>query len=69
MGQVKTTLGDLPTDLLVDICAAAAGKEDSGKEDYDDLRTVCSGARHVFLPAPGSSGQRDSLFDAVFGLH
>ena len=38
------------------------------EEDYDGLATVCSGARHLFLPAPGSSGNRDHLFDAVFGL-
>ena len=41
---------------------------DGGRDDYDDLATVNSGQRHLFLPAPGSSGIRDHLFDAVFGL-
>lgn len=65
---VSATLGDLPMDLLIHIIASSAEKHESAKEDYDDLRTVCSGARHLFLPAPGSSGLRDSLYDAVFGL-
>ena len=46
----------------------AAEKHEKAKADYDSLDTVCSGARHLFLPAPGSSGMRDHLFDAVFGL-
>ena len=62
-------LGWLPTDLLIDIVAAAALKHEASKEDYDDLQTVVSGARHLFLPAPGSSGVRDHLFDACFGLY
>ena len=61
-------LGALPSDLLYEIIAASAERHESAKEDYDDLSTVCSGARHVFLPAPGSSGVRDHLFDACFGL-
>ena len=62
------TLGVLPTDILLDIIAQSAEKHESSKEEYDDLATVISGARHLFLPAPGSSGLRESLFDAVFGL-
>ena len=26
------------------------------------------GAQHLFLPAPGSAGVREALFDGVFGL-
>ena len=61
-------LGVLPTDLLYEIIAASAEKHECAKEDYDDLKAIVSGQRHVFLPAPGSSGVRDHLFDAVFGL-
>ena len=50
--------GDLRGDLI----------EPSAKAEYDDLEAVCSGQQHLFLPAPGSSGVRDHLFDAVFGL-
>ena len=67
-GGGGATLGALPTELLLDCIALSAGKHETSKEDYDDLATVCSGARHLFLPAPGSSGNRDHLFDAVFGL-
>ena len=46
--------------------------EDTGppprRDDYDDLATINGGARHLFLPAPGSSGNRERLFDACFGL-
>ena len=46
-----------------------AQKHEQAREDYDDMRTcVDPGTRHLFLPAPGSSGLRDSLYDAVFGL-
>ena len=62
------SLGALPEELLYDIVARSAGKEDKSKEDYDGLREIRGGARHVFLPAPGSAGLRDTLFDAVFGL-
>ena len=65
----RATLGALPHDLLVDIIALAVDRGDASKEDYDSLEVVCSEARHLFLPAPGSSGLRDTLFDAVFGLH
>ena len=61
-------LGHLPLEILQEIIALAAEKRDASKEDYDDLAAVTSRARHLFLPAPGSSGLRDSLFDAVFGL-
>mmetsp|Transcript_12493 Transcript_12493/g.27018 ORF Transcript_12493/g.27018 Transcript_12493/m.27018 type:complete len:145 (-) Transcript_12493:504-938(-) len=64
----STTIADLPADLLYSIIAQSACRGDSTKEEYDDMQTVCSGARHLFLPAPGSSGLRDTLFDAVFGL-
>jgi hypothetical protein len=62
------TLGDLPLDLIIHIISQSAEKHERAKEDYDSLQTICSGARHVFLPAPGSSGLRDNLYDAVFGL-
>ena len=62
------TLASLPHELLLDLIAMSAQKHEAAREEYDDLDTVCSGARHLFLPAPGSSGLRDSLFDAVFGL-
>lgn len=61
-------VGALPADLLLEIIAASAERGESAKEEYDDLETVCSGARHLFLPAPGSSGVRENLFDACFGL-
>ena len=67
-GATATNLGSLPTELLYDCIALSAAKHETSKEDYDDLDTVCSGRRHLFLPAPGSSGNRDHLFDAVFGL-
>ena len=69
--QLRTgegTLGCLPLELLHDIIAASADKRDASKEDYDDMGTVCSDSKHLFLPAPGSSGVRDALFDATFGL-
>ena len=61
-------LGGLPGDCLHSILAFAAGKRDSVINGYDSLETIHSGAHHVFLPAPGSSGIREALFDAVFGL-
>ena len=61
-------LGALPADLLHEIIAAAAGAGDARREDYDDMDVVESGAQHLFLPAPGSAGVREALFDAVFGL-
>ena len=61
-------LGQLPVDLLLDVIAASAAPTERAKEDYDSIETVCSGARHLFVPAPGSSGHRDHLFDAIFGL-
>ena len=64
----RCTLGSLPPDLLLEIIASSAEKHESAKESYDDLDTVTSGARHLFLPAPGSSGLRDELFDAIFAL-
>lgn len=65
----STHLGTLPADLLLEIIAAAAEKHETAKEDYDSLETCCNpAARHLFLPAPGSSGHRDHLFDAAFGL-
>lgn len=60
--------GLLPDVLLHNILAFASSKKDARRDDYDDLATVNSGQRHLFLPAPGSSGIRDHLFDAVFGL-
>ena len=60
--------GALPDVLLHNILAFASSKKDARRDDYDDLATVNSGQRHLFLPAPGSSGIRDHLFDAVFGL-
>ena len=61
-------LGALPHDLVLDIIASSADKRDSSKEDYDDLETIASDAKHLFVPAPGSSGVREALFDAIFGL-
>ena len=63
-----SAFGVLPDELLHDILAFASSKKDARRDDYDDLSTVNSGQRHLFLPAPGSSGIRDHLFDAVFGL-
>ena len=63
------TLGSLPDEILLEIIANSAERHEKSKEDYDDLDTVVSGARHLFLPAPGSSGVRDHLFDACFGLY
>lgn len=67
-GRGQACLGHLPVEILVDIVSHSAARHELAKEDYDDLPTVRSGARHLFLPAPGSSGLRDTLFDAVFGL-
>ena len=61
-------LGAVPDCVLHDILAFASSKQDARRDDYDDLETVNSGARHLFLPAPGSSGIRERLFDAVMGL-
>ena len=61
-------LGALPLELLHAIVAASAGATDARRDDYDDRATIESGARHLFLPAPGSAGVREALFDAVFGL-
>ena len=61
-------LGALPFEVLCEVVALAASKSDARRDDYDDLATVRSGARHLFLPAPGSSGIREALFDSVFGL-
>jgi hypothetical protein len=62
-------LGALPHDLLIEIIANSADKKECAKEDYDDLQTVCDPrVRDLFLPAPGSSGMREGLFDAAFGL-
>ena len=61
-------LGRVPDVVLHDVLAFASSKGDARRDDYDDLATVNSGQRHLFLPAPGSSGIRDHLFDAVFGL-
>ena len=61
-------LGDLPDDCLYSILAYAASKKDARIDGYDDLATVNSGSHHLFLPAPGSSGIREQLFDATFGL-
>ena len=54
--------------ILGSILAFSADKRDSIIDGYDSLETIHSGAHHVFLPAPGSSGIREALFDAVFGL-
>lgn len=61
-------LGELPQDLLLEIIASSAERTDLAKEEYDDLDTVRRGERHLFLPAPGSSGLRENLFDAIFAL-
>ncbi|KAJ1448296.1 hypothetical protein M885DRAFT_623582 [Pelagophyceae sp. CCMP2097] len=57
----------LPDECLYSIIAFAASKADI-RDGYDDLEVVHSGARHLFLPAPGSAGIREAHFDAVFGL-
>jgi len=61
-------LGALPDELLHAIIAASTDKGDSRRDDYDDREVIESGAQHLFLPAPGSAGIRESLFDAIFGL-
>ena len=61
-------LHNLPDDCLNSIIAFSAVPRDTVIDGYDSLETVHSGAHHVFLPAPGSSGIREALFDAVFGL-
>jgi len=66
--RAGAAFGVMPDVLLHDILAFASSKKDARRDDYDDLATVNSGQRHLFLPAPGSSGIRDHLFDAVFGL-
>ena len=68
VGDAAGSVFRLPAEVLCDIIALAASKADARRDDYDDLATVRSGARHLFLPAPGSSGIREALFDAVFGL-
>ena len=62
------SLAGLPDELLFSIVAFSADKKDSRRDSYDDLDTVLGGAQHLFLPAPGSSGMRETLFDGVFGL-
>lgn len=66
--EPAASLGSLPAELLLDIIARSAERRDLCREEFDDLRAVCSGRRHLFLPAPGSSGLREALFDAIFGL-
>ena len=61
-------LGRVPDVVLHDVLAFASSKGDARRDDYDDLATINGGARHLFLPAPGSSGNRERLFDACFGL-
>eukprot|EP00936_MAST-01D_sp_MAST-1D-sp1_P000665 g665.t1 len=61
-------LGSLPDECLHSIIAFAAAPSDSIIDGYDSIETIRSGALHVFLPAPGSSGMREALFDEVFGL-
>ena len=61
-------LGSLPEDCMNSIIAFSATPSDSIISGYDSLETIRSGALHLFLPAPGSSGIREALFDAVFGL-
>jgi hypothetical protein len=63
-----TNLGNIPEVLLHHILGYASSKKDARRDDYDDLAMINSGQRHLFLPAPGSSGNRERLFDAVFGL-
>mmetsp|Transcript_5498 Transcript_5498/g.6843 ORF Transcript_5498/g.6843 Transcript_5498/m.6843 type:complete len:87 (-) Transcript_5498:161-421(-) len=65
----STSLADLPDCVLHSILAMSSSKVDSRREGFDDLEVVHSGAKHLFLPAPGSSGIREALFDAVFGLN
>lgn len=63
------TLGSLPTELVLELVARSAEPSDCRMQgDYDKIEDIVSGARHLFLPAPGSSADRDTLFDAVFGL-
>merc|ERR1712166_89794 len=62
-------LGMLSKDVLLTIIAETATKADSHRDSYDDLQAVCDRRlQHLFLPAPGSSADRDAVFDAVFGL-
>ena len=61
-------LGSLPDECLHSIIAFSAAPSDSIINGYDSIETIRSGARHLFLPAPGSSGMREALFDEVFGL-
>ena len=56
----------LTSENRLDVCTA--GATDSRRDDYDDMAVVESGAQHLFLPAPGSAGVREALFDGVFGL-
>lgn len=67
--KTGSALGRVPDVLLHDIFAYASSKKDAARDDYDGLATINAGARHLFLPAPGSAGIRERLFDAVFGLH
>ena len=61
-------LGSLPDECLHSIIAFSAAPSDSIVNGYDSIDTIRSGAQHLFLPAPGSSGMREALFDEVFGL-
>ena len=61
-------LDDLPEECLNSILAYSASEKDSVIDGYDSIATIHAGAHHVFVPAPGSSGIREALFDAVFGL-
>jgi hypothetical protein len=61
-------LGSLPAAVLQMVMALSAAKGDARREEFDGMDVVCSGAKHLFLPAPGSSGVREMLFDAAFGL-
>ena len=67
----SSVLGIMPDVLVHEILACASSPADalSGRAgEYDCVEEINSGRRHLFLPAPGSSGLRDHLFDAVFGL-
>jgi len=66
--RLPKTLGALPHDILLDLVASVADGDCRMTGDYDDIQTVASEAKHLFLPAPGSSADRDTLFDGVFGL-
>ena len=67
-GKMPTSFGALPEELVHNIIARAATKSDCHHGEYDGLDVIVSKARHLFLPAPGSSADRDTLFDAAFGL-